>query len=132
MSKYIAIVALILGQALLAAPATGAGGACTPDIAWADVPPEIRTQISQATGGEVAPEDGRFNSTDVVRDATPRARFFGACRKPTQWTVAVERGGLGYHLQVFQFSSGALTDKWTTFVPSGGFTPAALDRPDGR
>ena len=132
MSKFVAVAALILGQALLVAPVVGAGSACTPDIAWSDVPPEIRTQIAQATGGEISPKDRLFNSTDVVRDATPRARFFGACRKSKQWTVAVERGGIGYHLQVFKFSGSALTDKWTAFVPSGGFTPSALDRPDER
>lgn len=132
MSKVLATVALILSSALLAVPVAGADRACTPGIAWSDVPPKLRAQIAQAVGGEISPKDGPFNSTDVVRDSAPHARFFGACRDSRLWTVAVERGGIGYHLQVFKFSGSALTDQWTTFVPPGGFTPGILALPHER
>lgn len=132
MSKLLATVALILSNALFAVPVAGAGRACTPGIAWSDVPPKLRSHIAQAVGGEISPRGGPFNSADVVRDSAPRARFFGACRDLRLWTISVERGGIGYHLQVFKFSGSALTDQWTTFVPSAGFTPAVLARPHER
>ncbi|WP_152249098.1 hypothetical protein [Xanthomonas maliensis] len=132
MSKFFATVVLILGQAPAAVPAMGADRLCTPDITWTDVPLNIRTQIAQAVGGEISPQGGPFNSTDVVRDSTPRARFFGACRESSLWTIALERGGIGYHLEVFKFSGSALTEKWTAFVPANGFTPSALAQKDER
>ena len=132
MPRSIAFSATVVGLALSFGSAIAADRTCTPDIAWSDVPTDIRVQITKAVGGAVSSQDGPFNSTDVMRDSTPRARFFGACRRSEIWIVAVERGGIGYHLQVFSFSGPSLTDKWTAFVPSGGFTPASLERPNER
>jgi hypothetical protein len=128
--RFTLLLILIVAHPLIVASAVAADRVCTPDIAWPDVPPKIRTQLTQAVGGEISPQHGPFNATDVIEDATPRSRFFGACREANQWIIAIERGGIGYHLQVFQFSGHALADKWTGFVPSAGFTPKSLDRPD--
>jgi hypothetical protein len=131
MSRFPAFVAAVLGHGLLFGSAVAADRTCTPEISWSDVPAEIRAQITEEMGA-VSPRGGPFNPTDVIRDATPRARFFGACRHAALWTIAVERGGRGYHLRLFGFSGNTLTAKWTASVPSGGFTPAILDRPDER
>ena len=105
---------------------------CTPAIAWTDVPAQIRERLVQAAGENISPQGGPFNPTDVL-DGRPRLRFFGACRMADQWTIALERGGRAHHLQVFKFSGNALADKWSTFMPKGGFTPDALTQPeDGR
>jgi hypothetical protein len=132
MSRFLALAVIVVGCGLPVERAVAVDRTCTPIIAWSDVPSEIRAQITKLAGGQVSPQDGPFNSTDVVRGDTPRARFFGACRESGQWTIAVERGGIGYHMQVFEFSGSALTDKWTDFVPSSGFTPASLVRSDER
>ncbi len=99
---------------------------CT-DIKWSDIPPEIRGEISKTTGGDVSPQGGPFNPTDVISDSTPRARFFGACHIEGQWTIAIERGGRGHFLQVFKFLGGVRSDEWTNSMPSGGFTSKSLE-----
>ncbi|MDR3158499.1 MAG: hypothetical protein LBU11_05715 [Zoogloeaceae bacterium] len=132
MSRLLAFVVAVFGHGLVFGSAVAVDRTCTPDISWSDAPAKIRAQITKAAGGAVSPQDGPFNSTDVISDATPQARFFGACRRAELWTIAIERGGRGYHLQLFGFSGNTLTDKWTAFVPSGGFTPAILDRPHER
>ncbi|WP_146908651.1 hypothetical protein [Arenimonas daejeonensis] len=132
MFKIVAILGITLFQLLVVAPSVASDRKCTPEIAWSDVPSEIRAHLVEAVDGEISPQGGPFNSTDIIIDSTPRARFFGACSESDGWAVAIERGGIGYHMQVFTFAGETLTDKWTAFVPSGGFTPSALVKPAER
>jgi hypothetical protein len=130
MPKLIALIALILSQHLLAAPARAADRVCTPRIGWSDVPPEIRAQIVQAVGGAVSPQGGPFNAVDFGSRDVPRTRFFGACSQAPTWEIAVERGGRWYRLQIFKFSGHTLTGQWTrVFSRPGDFTPDLLIPP---
>jgi len=103
MYKIRAFLAAMFCNGLATAPSQAAESACTPDVTWPDVPAAIRRQIDHAVGEAVSPQGGPFNSTDVM-DSRPNARFFGACHTAEQWTVALERGGIAYYLQVFRFS----------------------------
>lgn len=132
MFRFVAIIAIALCPLLVVAPGIASDRKCTPEISWSDVPPEIRTQLVEAVDGEISPKGGPFNSTDLIVDSTPRARFFGACSESEHWVIAIERGGIGYHMQVFTFAGEKLTDKWTAFVPSDGFTPAVFVKPAER
>jgi hypothetical protein len=135
MSKRIAIVIVLLicfGCATNNAPRVATGRTCTPDISWHDIPPKIRSKISKAVYGEVSPQGGPFNSTDVTRGSTPQARFFGACRTAKQWNIAIERGGRAHHLVLFKFSGTGMADTWTAYLPPGGFTPELLSKQDER
>jgi hypothetical protein len=127
--RTLALLAALLGCGWMAAPSWAAERTCTPAIAWSDVPAKIRDRLVQTAGGNISPQGGPFNSTDVVIDDMPGMRFFGTCRMNDQWTIALEIGGRGYHLRVFEFSGDALIDAWPTDVPKGGFTPDVLTKP---
>jgi len=119
----------VLYCGLAIAPSLAAERVCTPDVGWPDVPAAIRQKLADSVGGAVSPQGGPFNPTDVM-DSIPNARFFGACHAAEQWTVALERGGIAYYLQVFRFSDGVLIDKWTAHMPTDRrFAPDLLVKP---
>jgi hypothetical protein len=131
MSKVLVAIVFLLsgiGCQSINTPTVAAERICTPDISWLDIAPKIQSKISKAVYGDISPQGGPFNSTDVIRGSDPQSRFFGACRTGKRLLVAVERGGRGYHLQVFKFYGSAMTDSWQADVPDDGFTPEVLVR----
>ena len=123
---------MLLGCWLMHMPVIAADRVCTPDISWSDIPEKIRSKMSKASGGEVSPQNGPFNSTDLVQRSIPQSRFFGACHSGKRWVIAVERGGRGYHLELYKFYGTAMTDRWQAEVPDGGFSPEILVRVGAR
>jgi len=130
MRRIIALIAALPCCMWIAAPSWATEKICTPAIAWSDVPAEIRARLAQAVHTKnISPQDGPFNPTDVIIDDTPGVRFFGACRVADQWTIALEKGGVGYYVEVFKFSGNSLVGAWPTNVPKGGFAPDVLIKP---
>jgi len=133
MNRIQIILIVAFSYLLFAAPmAFAADGTCTPAVEWSDIPSGIRAQVVQTVGGEVSPRGGPFNASDVTGDNVPQSRFLGACLSAGQWTIAVERGGIGYHMQIIQFAGDVVARTWTALVPEGGFTPKALAPPSAR
>jgi hypothetical protein len=131
MSRLI-VTCVLLGCGLAHTPVVAADQVCTPDISWSDIPEKIRSKVSKSSGGEVSPRGGPFNPTDVLERSVPQARFFGACHAGKRWVVAVERGGRGYHLELYKFYGSVMTDWWQARVPDEGFSPQVLIKSGAR
>jgi hypothetical protein len=83
--------------------------------------------------GAVAERDQDFNATDVIRQGLASNRFLAACSRNDFVSVALERGGRGYHLEVFQYQSGVLSRRWKQFVNFDGTASInLLEAPDER
>jgi hypothetical protein len=75
--------------------------------ALADLPAVIRSGLGVDRPGRdgVADRGRPFNVTDTVDDNLPMRRFLAAGREGSTWLVALERGGRGYSVEVFLFST---------------------------
>jgi hypothetical protein len=75
--------------------------------------------------GPIAERGEAFESTDALGGTDiPRNRFFGACTHGSTLVVAIERGGIGYSLEVIEFVHNKKAREWYHSLPSGPFTPA--------
>src|SRR5579872_1831801 len=70
------------------------------------LPRNLQTTLDLGRAGldGIADRDGKFNPTDVVDSRLPMRRFLVAGLDGDQALVAVERGGLGYGVEVTFFS----------------------------
>lgn len=59
----------------------------------------------------VADRGQPFNPTDVIDERLPMRRFLVAGHDGDTWLVAIERGGRGYSVEVFQFAAQEPTAK---------------------
>jgi hypothetical protein len=118
--------AALLAIAFLASPPTFAGKTCHRVKAWSDVPQPIRLNLIESLG-RIAEHGADFNSTDIVFDDTPQNRFFGGCASGKKLVLAIEHGGRGYFLKIFEFIDGKQMRTWSRPVPKAGFTPAIVD-----
>jgi len=104
--------------------AARAGETCRLLPTWHSVPESARSTLAQGMGS-IAERGEAFQSTDALSgDDTPRNRFFGACVQGNRLVVAIERGGIGYALEVTEFVGGKKIREWYHTLPSGPFTPA--------
>ncbi|WP_139381538.1 hypothetical protein [Pseudoxanthomonas indica] len=105
---------------------------CTPLEQWQEVPAGIREDLETLIG-PIAEEGARFNATDVVSGDLASNRFLTACRSSDLVAVALERGGRGYHIEVFQFREGQLATRWTQLLDQDGKAEInLLQAPDAR
>ena len=75
-----------------------------------DLPAEVRVSLQKDRFGldELSDKGGDFNSTDV--GAGPHRRFALAAVSPTRILVAVEHGGRGYFVELWEFEQN--NGKW--------------------
>ena len=82
---------------------------------WSHVPAHVRSSIVGVVGS-VADKGEKFNSTDLVNEGVPNNRFLSGCQLNDLTAVAIERGGRGFHIEVFHIASGDIVRRWTQQV----------------
>ena len=92
---------------------------------WSEVPEPIRLDLITRVG-RIAEKGEKFNATDVVVGDRANNRFLTGCTKGTLLAVALERGGRGFRVQVFQFKSGKFADTWTQHLDKNGSVTVEL------
>jgi hypothetical protein len=81
----------------------------------------MQTALGVANPGldGIADAGGKYNSTDVVDSRYPRRRFVVAGLDANTALIAVERGGIGWNVEVTLYSNAAVKPAaektWTLF-----------------
>jgi hypothetical protein len=114
MSRTFALTAIAFAALALSSRAT-ATDQCRDLPRLADVPVNVRLPLESAVG-PVADKGQPFNATDVVRSGLASNRLIAACQTREFVAVAIERGGRGYHIEVFHFKGGKETRRWSQFL----------------
>ena len=121
------VLLLVMGSAQ-----AGEQPSCKPVEQWQEVPASIREDLETLIG-PIAEKGAHFNATDVVSGDLASNRFLTACRSNALVAVALERGGRGYHIEVFQFRAGKLANRWTQLLDQDGKAEInLLQAPDAR
>jgi len=86
----------------------------------------LPTAIRQMLGADepglegIADRGKPFNATDVIVEPGPMRRFITAGQDGGLWLVALEQGGIGYSVQILEFSNGAVRRHWVAMGPQDG------------
>jgi hypothetical protein len=114
MSRTFALTAIALATLAFNARAIAADQ-CRDLDSWTGVPANVRLTLESAVG-PVADKGQSFNATDLVRSGLASNRFIAACQTKDFVAVAIERGGRGYHIEVFHYKDGKEIRRWSQFV----------------
>ena len=114
--------AALLVIACSVSPHASADNDCHAVKTWSDVPQSVRANLTDSVGS-IAETGEDFNPSDIVFNDTPQSRFFGGCLNGNKLVLAIERGGRGYFLELFEFVNGVRTRSWGRTVPETGFKP---------
>ena len=125
MYKFIATVAALLVMQVPNPAFAQTKNDCPLIAAWSEVPEPIRSDLITRVG-RIARKGEQFNATDVVSGDRANNRFLTGCTKGTLLAVALERGGRGFRVQVFQFKSGKFADTWTQHLDKNGSVTVEL------
>ena len=81
------------------------------------LPPAIQAVLGVGTPGMggIADRNGKYNATDVVFFSHPMRRFLIAGLDGDTTLVAIERGGIGWNVEVSLFNKTAVERNWTLF-----------------
>lgn len=97
---------------LVALPTYGAENTGCSSISFSEVrslfglPKEVAARLSESGRNDIADSNEKFNATDVIKvgyENAPFRRFSLAAVSPSRILVAVEHGGRGYSVELWNF-----------------------------